>query len=561
VFQPFSRAADLNSLPPLARKALEPVTVDWPHEIARLQDWTKLVPDPVLLTRPDWSGGLPEVDVSRIWGTYFIESAKSGRLKADELSRVMTECSWTADDLAAFWDRLDRETADRAREPDVAGQVLAAIEQAPQLKDAFGEGASIDALFGLAQVKLFARKLPEARTALEAVLARLPEKTEAAHPSRGVAAYRMAQSYEFASDFETAREWYLKCAEWGTPEKTGGYDVRSEGYVEAARMCRRLGRDDEATTYYRKAVDECGQWGQAVASMDLCGLLMKANKPDEAIAVLEPLTSGANGPVPAVYALLTIARLRCDQGDSAAARDCAHRALELQASVTDAQALAMLAWAPDQAARLLSQLDTSDRQPVTVHPGSLLFTTDGDDPAPPAGFLVVTVGLAALTVSGPEWLDIRPLGRATPEGTPVRRAYVVALRGGTAAEGADGEIVVTAEGHPDRAAHLAVKVRPTGLEVSPRECFFGFLKPGDRREERVVIRDMRGKPFTVRQCRMEGTGADCGEPLRVAEGEWRVTVSVAPAAPGVIEARLVVVTDRDGSDQLLVPIRAHALPN
>jgi hypothetical protein len=295
--------------------------------------------------------------------------------------------------------------------------------------------------------------------------------------------------------------------------------------------------------------------------MDLCGLLMKANKPDEAIAVLEPLTSGANGPVPAVYALLTIARLRCDQGDALAARACARKALEVLARVTDAQALALLAWAPDQAARLLSQLDTSEREPVTVHPASLLFTTGGDDPPPSARFLVVTVGPGALTVAGPEWLDIRPLGEATPEGTPVRRSYVATLRAGTAAEGADGEVLVAAEGHPDRAAHLTVKVRPAEFEVSPRECFFGFLSQGDRREQCLVIRDRRGEAFTVKECRIEGAGADCGAPSRVAQGEWRVTVSVAPAAPGVTEARLVVVTDRDGSGELSIPIRAHVLPH
>jgi tetratricopeptide (TPR) repeat protein len=468
VFRPFAFAAELNNLPPLARKALEPVTVDWPHEIARLQDWTKLVPDPVFLARPDWSGGLPEVSLSSLWGTYFIESAKSGRLKADELSRVMTEHKWTAEQLASFWDRLDRETADRARRPDVAGQVLAAIEQTPHLKEAFGEGASVDALFGLAQVKLFARKLPEARAALEAILARLPEKTEAGHASRGVAAYRMAQSYEFASDFEAAREWYLKCAEWGTPEKTGGYDVRSEGCGEAARMCRRLGRDEEAMTYYRKAIDECGQWGQAVASMDLCGLLLKANKPDEAAALLQPLATGRNGPVAAVYALLTIARLRSDQGNALAARACATQALEAMATVTDAQALAMLLSSRDEARSVLSALDRWEQDPIVVRPRRLVLGGGPDNSPPCASFTVSTMAASTLTIAAPNWLRVERAGDTFKDAGGTHQPFRATADPDTHGRPREGEIAVGAQEHPDWQLLVPVERTEARLEATPR---------------------------------------------------------------------------------------------
>jgi len=559
VFQPLTYAADLNNLPALARRALEPVTVDWPHEIARLEEWTGLVPDPVLLTRPDWSGGLPEVGLSSLWGTYFIEAAKSGRLKADELSRVMTEHKWTAADVAAFWDRLDRETADRARQPDVAGQVLAAIEQTPHLKDAFGDQASVEALFGLAQVKLFARKLPEARAALEAVLARLPEKTEAGHASRGVAAYRIAQSYEFAADFEHAREWYLKCAEWGTPENTGGYDVRSEGLGEAARMCRRLGRDEEAQAHYRKAIDQCGQWGQAVASMDLCGLLVRGNRPDEAIALLEPLAAGRNGPVAAVHALLTIARLRRDQGDAVAARDCATEALEVMAAVTEPQALAMLASSEGEARAMLCVLDRWDRQPVVVHPTRLTLRPRADRAPPCAHFTVSTMAASKVTIAAPEWLAVKPAGDVVRDGNGTHEPLLASLTPGAVAAAQHGEVAVGVEGHPAWRVLLPVEVLARALVVTPPEVFLGFIEAGDTRRTTIAVEDTDGKAFALLRALPEGEGVAVDPPTRARQSEWRIAVTVIGRRPGILRGRIVLETDLPGTETIEVPVYAHVV--
>ena len=544
VVMPLSYAADLDNLPPAARAQIAPASVDWAQLQAQLQQAT---------------GDLREVSLESLWGTYLIESAKCGKLKADAVARVISENGWTADQVAAFWDRLDRETADRSRHPDVAGELLAGVEQCLHLKDAFGEGASIDALFGLAQMQLFARKLPEARAALEAVLARLPEKTEFLHASRGVTAYRIAQSYEFASDFEAAREWYLKCAEWGTPENTGGYDVRGEGYVEAARMCTRLGLDEEALTHYRKAIDECGQWGQAVASMDMCGLLMRSKQPEEAIAVLEPLSRGGNGPVAQVYALLSIARLRTDQGDTDAARAGCQQALEVLAGVTDAQALGMLASAGDQGRNLLSWIDRCDREPVAVRPAALLLPTGAEGSAPSGRFVVVTWVPGALVLAAPDWLIVEPQPEAVAEVVPIRRTYWATLKNGLTPDQREGEVVVSVAGHPDWMARLPVKVRSQGLDVSARECFFGFLEPGEKREQILTVRDRAGRPFSVTECRVDGPGVHCGESVRVGDSEWRVTVSVQPTVPGAIEARLLIVTDRHDPTGLVVPIHAYAM--
>jgi tetratricopeptide (TPR) repeat protein len=368
VFGSLSHAAELDNLPVSARNALEPVVVDWAQERARLEDWVKLLPDPVSLSRPDWPGGLVEVDVSSLWGTYFIECAKGGNLKAEELARVIGEREWTAEQVAAFWDRLDYETADRARQPDVAGQVLAAIERVPHLKGAFGDQGSMEALFGIAQVELYARRLREARALFQNLLERLQRgEVPSGKLGKGLVAYRMAESYLFEGEYESALEWFGKPGDWGAPSRAGEYDVRGEAWAEAARTCLRLGLPEEAATYYERAMREGGGWGAVVAALDRGEQLAGEGRFEEAIAVLSPLTTGTKGRVGASYGLLFIANCYRRQGDVASARRYAKLAIAEASRITDSAGSLLGEAVVAQARELLASLADSATPSTEQH--------------------------------------------------------------------------------------------------------------------------------------------------------------------------------------------------
>ncbi len=571
-------AVDLEDLPPEVREKAQPVEINWSKQLNRTLEGALHLKGVQLPGRPDGAartrveavhlGGLQapaQLPVEEVGSSALSDAAQSllvgllaqGATSAEGWREQIETTGLTVADLCAIWRRFRREHPHQGERFGVASSLWAAIEASipPEQRDP--TGLPLDDAFSLGEIQLWARDGESAQQTFEAVVARLPEGPTTGRVSRGLLAYRIGQCRQQASDLDGALDWFLKCAEWGTPEMTGGYDVRGEGYVEAARMCQKLGRAEEAQGYYRKATDECGQWGQAVASMDLCGLLMEEKRPDEAIAVLEPLTRGGNGPVAAVYALLSIARLRCRQGDGVAARGSAERALEVLGAVTDAQALAVLASADDQARRVLSAIDRWETEPIVVRPQRLTLSP-GAAAASAARFTVSTMTAGELTIGAPDWLIVEPAGDPMRGSSGMHRQFSARLKARAVEEARQGEIVIAFQGRPGWTARLPAEAHAIELEVSPREAFFGFIKPGEKKEQTITIRDRLGRPFTIRQCEVEGQAVEIGAPVRTGDAQWTIAITLATASEGSVKARLILTTDLPGTRPVQVPVYGHA---
>jgi tetratricopeptide (TPR) repeat protein len=137
--------------------------------------------------------------------------------------------------------------------------------------------------------------------------------------------------------------------------------VRSEGFVEAARMCRRLGLDEEALTCYERALGATG-WGTVFAAIDRGQQLTSEGRFDDAIAMLTPLTTGAKGPVAAGYGLYFMATTYRLRGDLANAGRCARLALAEASRVTDGPGSGQCAAVAELAEDLLAYLARVERR-------------------------------------------------------------------------------------------------------------------------------------------------------------------------------------------------------
>jgi tetratricopeptide (TPR) repeat protein len=575
-------AADLDDLPPEVREKTQPVHLNWSKQLNRTLDGALRLKGVQLPGRPHGGTGarveavhleglqapaeppVAEVSAARVLGdarvTLAIESAKTGSLQAGELAAVMRECEWMPEDAASFWQQLDRETSGRARQPDVASQVLAAIEQTRHLGDAYGEDASSEALFGLAQVKLYAGKLSEARALLGTLLSRLKAGDEPKGSlSKGLIAYRMGESYRFERDWVNAREWFLKPDEWGPPTRPEAYDARGEALVEAARACRVLDDQQQALDLYRKAIGMSG-WGQAVAAAELSMLLDKAGEHVEARAVLDEVASSRTlSPMETVLVLRCIGMSRYAEGRAGAARrafeECAatYEAIPSQQQRYRAEPIAAGAY------HMLDLLDRWQAAPLYASTSSVRIDAAVGQASLERTFHVETWHPQPLTVKADlPYVEVREIG-VTRDEEVTRTEYAVRTLPDAPAGELSGALTIASESFPGKIAFVRlVGSIAAALHCIPTSAHFGFMAPRDSKQLPIRILSTSGKAFTVRQVTIpDAPAVNVSEPTRVTDSEWRVTVSLTTVGPGTVDTSLMLHTDVPGAETIQVPVYAH----
>jgi hypothetical protein len=368
-------AADLDDLPPEVREKTQPVHINWSKQLNRTLEGGLHLKGVQLPGGPDGAAGTliegvhlqgveapAQFPVEEVGASALSDAAQSllvgllaqGTTSAEDWREQIETSGLTVADLCAVWRRFRREHPRAGERFGVASSLWAAIGVSIPAEGRKPADLGLEDALSLGEIQLWGCDGEAAQQTFEALVARLPEGPTTGRVSRGLLAYRIAQCRQQASDLEGALDWFLKCAEWGAPEMTGGYDVRGEGLVEAARLCRRLGRDDEAQALYEQAINECGGWGRCVAVFDRGNRLIKQRKFDQAIAVLKRLAEGVSGPMAAAYAYYFSGCAYWGKGSKDLCADCMTRALDMIGALRDRRSLDQVAPIAEEAKATLA---------------------------------------------------------------------------------------------------------------------------------------------------------------------------------------------------------------
>ena len=560
-------AADLDDLPPEVREKTQPVHLNWSKQLDRTLEGALHLKGIHLPGRADAPAGTPidavhlegvqapaELPVAEVGGSALSEAVQSllvgllaqGTTSTEGWRQQIEANGLTVADICRVWRRFRQEHPRKGERFGVASSLWAAIAVVVPVDQRNPADLPLDDAFSLGEIQLWGGDGETAQQTFEALLERLPEGPTAGRVSRGLLAYRIAQCRQEASDLEGALDWFLKCAEWGTPEMTRGYDVRSEGYVEAARICRKLGRDEEAQAYYRKAISECTGWGQVVASLDCADELIQGGEDREAERLLAPIAAGSHGSLAATYASWVIGYFSYHRGDSQAAH------YHLSATLKRADDLAgMLGGerAAGIAARtrgILERLEAQQKMPpLTAHPRSVELIAGPGRPTPVTRLTVIAASGTPLVVeSVPRWLSVSNVDEPVGEHHVGRsQGYEVAVREALTWGTYTGQIRLALHDEVDRTLSIPVRltVRPE-LICRPSLWFFGSVTGGQTKTVSVVL-SSAAMDFDV--VGVEGGDKDLVtvDPVRQESRSWLLHATLrSPKTPGAVEGSVWVRT-------------------
>jgi hypothetical protein len=155
------------------------------------------------------------------------------------------------------------------------------------------------------------------------------------------------------------------------------------------------------------------------------------------------------------------------------------------------------------------------------------------------------------------WLSVKLVRE--PEAELQRVWSIVATVPDTAPVGRyQTEIQIGSVQRGDRVAlGVPVEIDVEGqLAVRPPSAFFGFVKPGQRREVKLSLVSRGGDDFRVLQVVAEDKMITVAR-SRAVPGGWEIPVALDARTPGVIRSRLVVTTDCRGEERIEIPLYAH----
>jgi tetratricopeptide (TPR) repeat protein len=348
------RAADLENLPPEVREGISRVGVDWTPWRDLLREAVEVAPS--------------TVDPAPLWETFLVELLIRGGVSTEEWQDLLEQREADAETVCSIWRGLwftDPEAIESMGWVRPFWEAAAALIP-PDQRDP--STLPFDQALALGEMQFWSGDIEGAQKVYEAVFGRLPEgpPTEG-RVCRGLMAYRIAQCFEKKLDVRGALEWYRKAAEWGTPEQTGGYDLKGEALVEAARMCRALGRYAEADKYYKQAVAECIGWGQAVALLDLARIRLNEGDEEEAERVYEEGAELCGQGWGAAKLWMRLAHRTYRRGDQEAALEYCQRIMETLGGSPWPSAERMANAAGD----MIDRIHQWDAQPLQVSPEEL----------------------------------------------------------------------------------------------------------------------------------------------------------------------------------------------
>lgn len=350
--------ADLGNLAPEVREGISSVDIEWSPWRDLLQGAAEAAPS--------------AVDPAPLWEEFFVELLIRGGMSTDEWRGLLQQRQADVEEVYTIWRGLwqaDPETIESMGWVRPFWEAIAALIPADERDPS---RLPLDQALALGETQFWSGDIEGAKAAYERILERLPEgpPTEG-RVCRGLMAYRIAQCFEKGLDVRGALEWYLKAADWGRPEETGGYDLRGEALVEAARMCRGLGHHAEADKYYKQAINECTGWGQAVAFLDLARIQINEGDDREAERVYEEGAKLCGHGWGAAKLLMRLAKRCYARGDRDEAIGYSQRVI---------QELASAQWRPAErmanaAADIIDRIHEWDEQPLEVSPEELRLET------------------------------------------------------------------------------------------------------------------------------------------------------------------------------------------
>ncbi len=417
-----ARAADLENLPPEVREGVSRVEIDWAAQRALLREVAELAP--------------AEIDPSPLWVTFFVQLLIRGGASADEWRGLLEQRGADVELVCEIWRQF------RSDDPELTeqmGRMRPFWEAVTALFPAEKRDPStlpLDQALYLGEIQFWAEDIEGAKETYETLFERLPEGPTEGRACRGLMAYRIAQCLEREFDIRGAREWYLKCAEWGSPEQTGGYDVRAEGLVEAARMCRGLGWHAEADKHYQRALNECTGWGQAAAALDLARLAIIKGDEEKAERIYQEATELCGQGWGAGKLLMRRAKRAYWRGDREAALEYSQRVM---------QELAGAEWPPAErlanaAGDLIDRIHRWDDEPLAVSPEELRLEAGQRD----VQFEVTTWQEPPIQVtSDVTCIDIQLSETLPKKPGEVRRTFKVLLKDDARPGTYEGHVVLT----------------------------------------------------------------------------------------------------------------------
>jgi tetratricopeptide (TPR) repeat protein len=568
-------AADLDDLPPEVREKAQPVHINWSKQLNQTLEGALHLKGVQLPGRPDGAAAMQvetvhlgavqapaELPLQAVGASALSEAVQSllvgllaqGTTSAEGWREQIETGGLTVPDICAIWRRFRREHPHEGERFGVASSLWAAIEVSIPPEQRHAADLPLDDAFSLGDIQLWGRDGEAAQQTFEALLARLPEGPTTGRVSRGLLAYRIAQCRKEALNLEGALDWFLKCAEWGTPDMTGGYDVRGEGYVEAARMCRRLGRDDEAQALYKQAINECGGWGQIVAASDLAHVLRRQGRTDEARALLERVAQQQEGNGGAAVLLNVLASWSYDEGQVSQTLDYCRRGREVVSRCTGPRA-------QDQVRafeRLEKRVAQWTRSPFEVPPPSLHLVGSPGSRATGGTFTVSTWQDPDLAiVSDLPAVEIRLSRTTSPVPGEATREYDVHLRRDARPGTYEGKVEVT--GPEGASARIPVKlVVRHPVQAVPTQLFFGFVGPGGAASATLVL--SADLPFRITRVDCADRAIQASHAEEVADRKHAITLACHPPAGsrGAQEVEIRVLTDLE-RDPVSLVARWHVL--
>ncbi len=414
--------ADLENLPPEVREGITGVDIEWSHWRDLLQDVVQAAPS--------------AVDPAPLWEAFFVELLIRGGVSAEEWRALLEQRQVDVEGICSIWRGLWYADPERIESMGWVRTFWEAITAVIPAEERDPSTLPFDQALYLGEIQFWSGDIEGAQEAYEKILERLPEGPPAeGRTSRGLMAYRIAQCFEKGLDVRGALEWYLKAAEWGKPEQTGGYDLRGEALVEAARMCRGLGRHAEADKYYKQAVNECTGWGQAVAVLDLARIQINKGEDEEAERVYKEGVELCGQGWGVGKLLMRLAKWSYARGRRDAAIDYSQRVI---------QELASGEWPPAQrlanaAADIIDRIHQWDEHPLEVSPAELRLEAGGN-----LKFVVITWQEPPIqATTDVACIEVSLSGTSPKKPGEVSRTFEVSLKDDAQPGAYQGKIVLT----------------------------------------------------------------------------------------------------------------------
>jgi hypothetical protein len=140
----------------------------------------------------------------------------------------------------------------------------------------------------------------------------------------------------------------------------------------------------------------------------------------------------------------------------------------------------------------------------------------------------------------------------------VRQRVLIEGNGNVPVGQTQATLVITSPSYPAHRLEVPINVHCRGwLRLSPAQVFFGFVKEGETRSEKVLVRSVR--PVEVRGVETNAASVSARVEPGTDGRSYILTVQITPPREGVMEGKIILHTDMEGEEPTEVEYYAHVL--